>query len=325
MSSAKPKVSVVIPVYNGSNYLRESIGSALAQTYDNIEVIVVNDGSNDSGQTELIAKSFGERIRYFYKDNGGVASALNVGIKEMTGDYFAWLSHDDIYLPQNIEIQINTLNKNPSYAISFCDTDVFNESKDYLFNRLFDNTPIKTTSVQGAFSFFKMWIYACSLLIHRSCFDKVGLLNERLRTAQDVDITIRLLANFDALHIDLPLALRRDHAESGFNMMRQAVSVEFDNLVESYIVEKGLDFFFPNLVSSNRIAKAYNELANHLLHKSDNLPRIYYERSISSNFSLLNPALFKKMIGINATKILYRCRHSLMYRIHKFIGKRELF
>ncbi|MDD1681509.1 MAG: glycosyltransferase, partial [Methanoregula sp.] len=72
-----PKVSIIIPVYNGSNYLREAVDSALAQTYPNTEVIVVNDGSDDEGRTEAVAHSFGGRIRYFSKENGGVSSALN--------------------------------------------------------------------------------------------------------------------------------------------------------------------------------------------------------------------------------------------------------
>ena len=76
-----PLVSIVMPVYNGSNYMREAIDSALAQTYSNIEVIVVNDGSNDDGKTDAIAKEYGDRIRYFIKENGGCASALNLGIK----------------------------------------------------------------------------------------------------------------------------------------------------------------------------------------------------------------------------------------------------
>ena len=80
---SKPLVSIVIPVYNGSNYMREAIDSALAQTYENVEIIVVNDGSTDDGETDRIARSYGDKIRYFAKDNGGVSSALNKGIKEM--------------------------------------------------------------------------------------------------------------------------------------------------------------------------------------------------------------------------------------------------
>ena len=106
-----PLVSIVIPVYNGSNYLREAIDSALAQTYSNIEVIVVNDGSNDDGATWKIAHSYGDKIRYFEKENGGVSTALNFGIANMRGKYFSWLSHDDLYYPNKIQVQIDALRK----------------------------------------------------------------------------------------------------------------------------------------------------------------------------------------------------------------------
>ena len=68
MSSLSPLVSIVIPVYNGSNYLKEAIDSALAQTYKNIEILVINDGSNDANKTEKIAQSFQSKIRYFKKE-----------------------------------------------------------------------------------------------------------------------------------------------------------------------------------------------------------------------------------------------------------------
>lgn len=87
-----PLVSIIIPVYNGSNYMREAIDSALAQTYSNIEIIVVNDGSNDDGETRNIALSYGDKIRYFEKENGGVSTALNLGIKNMGGIFFLALT-----------------------------------------------------------------------------------------------------------------------------------------------------------------------------------------------------------------------------------------
>ena len=104
-----PLVSIIIPVYNGSDYLRTCIDSALAQTHPAIEVIVVNDGSTDDGKTAAIATSYGKRIRYVEKENGGVSSALNRGIEEMSGDYFSWLSHDDVYAPTKIERQLAVL------------------------------------------------------------------------------------------------------------------------------------------------------------------------------------------------------------------------
>ncbi len=76
------KISIIIPVYNGSNYLRHAIDSALRQDYPNFEVIVVNDGSNDNDETEKITLSYGDKIRYFKKENGGVATALNYGIEK---------------------------------------------------------------------------------------------------------------------------------------------------------------------------------------------------------------------------------------------------
>ena len=83
----QPKVSIIIPVYNGAKYMREAIDSALAQTYPHVEVIVVNDGSTDNGATAEIARSYGDRIRFFEKENGGVSSALNVGIRHITEGY----------------------------------------------------------------------------------------------------------------------------------------------------------------------------------------------------------------------------------------------
>ena len=107
----EPLVSIVIPVYNGSNFLQQAIDSALNQTYKNIEIIVVNDGSRDDGATEQIALSYGDKIRYFSKENGGVSTALNMGIANMKGEYFSWLSHDDMYKPEKIEKQIEAINQ----------------------------------------------------------------------------------------------------------------------------------------------------------------------------------------------------------------------
>src|SRR5215217_2153985 len=102
-----PKVSIVIPVYNGANFVAQAIDSALAQTYCNIEVIVVNDGSTDGGATDAIVRKYGGRVRYIVQENRGVGGALNTAISQMTGEVFTWLSHDDIHLPEKVARQLD--------------------------------------------------------------------------------------------------------------------------------------------------------------------------------------------------------------------------
>ncbi len=120
MSFFNPLVSIVIPVYNGANLLEEAIKSALNQTHKNIEVIVINDGSNDNNKTEEIALSFKKKIKYFKKVNGGVSSALNLGIRKMKGQYLSWLSHDDLYHKDKIKKQVDFLNYNDKAQIVGC-------------------------------------------------------------------------------------------------------------------------------------------------------------------------------------------------------------
>ena len=182
-----PMVSIIIPVYNGGNYLGEAIDSALAQTYPNFEVIVVNDGSNDGGETEKIAASYGEKIRYLSKRNGGVASALNMGIRNMKGEYFSWLSHDDLYLPDKIASDVKE-------ALSCEDVTTpvhggwvnFNTKAGTDDVRLPEYTYFDVNYYEsGILAVIMGLIDGCSVLIHRSYFDKYGLFDEALLTTQD--------------------------------------------------------------------------------------------------------------------------------------------
>ena len=130
----EPKVTIIIPVYNGSNFLAEAIDAALAQTYQNCEILVVNDGSTDSGASEKIALSYGDKVRYYLKENGGVSSVLNYAFEKMNGEWFSWLSHDDLYYPEKIEKQIAFINElideNPNLDIKKITVRTATESID---------------------------------------------------------------------------------------------------------------------------------------------------------------------------------------------------
>ena len=209
----EPKISIVIPVYNGANYLREALDSALGQTYRNVEVIVVNDGSNDGNETENIAKSYGGRLRYFSKENGGVASALNFGIGEMAGDYFSWLSHDDAYHPVKLERQVEFLRKlGKRKAVLYGDFEIIDDQSKHIGLHHLDKKIVESPLR----AILSASIHGCSTLVPRAVFEQVGLFNERLRTVQDNDMWMRVhLAGFEFVHMPEVLIKSRVHPEQG--------------------------------------------------------------------------------------------------------------
>lgn len=204
-----PLVSIVIPVYNGANYMKEAIDSALNQTYENIEVLVINDGSKDDGETEKIALSYGDKIRYFYKENGGVSSALNLGIREMKGEYFSWLSHDDAYFPEKVSSQMEALQRFKTKNIVCCcksimidkDSNTITRAikrKDLEKNTVIDSDNVliyllKTESFNG-----------CALLIPKNIFTDNDLyFDESMRYSQDLLMWYRIfLKGYSLIYTD---------------------------------------------------------------------------------------------------------------------------
>jgi glycosyltransferase involved in cell wall biosynthesis/GT2 family glycosyltransferase len=209
-----PKVSIVIPVYNGSNYLSEAIDSALSQTYKNIEIIVVNDGSTDDGKTDAICKSYGKKIRYFKKENGGAATALNYGIDKMKGEYFSWLSHDDIYLPDKVETQVLSLSKlENKKTIIFSGYQIIDDRGNFVTEIDLLKKYKRSDLQKSLFPFFHMCLNGCTMLIHRSHFDRVGKFNPELPTTQDYDLWFRMFRNAD-IYYDKKICFQsRSHSE----------------------------------------------------------------------------------------------------------------
>lgn len=210
-----PLVSIVIPVYNGANYLACAIESALAQTYPHCETIVVNDGSADGGETERIALSFGDRIRYFAKENGGVASALNLGIRHMRGDYFCWLSHDDYFHPDKVLHELHTIP--PEYPDTLIYSDyvyydtVTGHQLPFVMRKWFTERQMSTPLFPVMFQL----IHGCATMVHRSHFDRVGLFDEAQRVTQDYDMWLRAFRNARIQHCAHCVMTSRLHPEAG--------------------------------------------------------------------------------------------------------------
>lgn len=211
-----PKVSIVIPVYNGSNFLAEAIDSALAQTYDNIEIVVVNDGSKDDGATEKVALSYGDKISYYPKENGGVSSALNYGIEKMRGEYFSWLSHDDFYASEKIEKEVQELAKHTDKVntIVCCADSLMDENGAPIYHPAKHLDGVYKGSVLFDMFFSShLPMNGCTLLIHKTLFEKYGGFST-FRYIQDIECWVKFMLN-GVDYVFMPECLVKMRVHSG--------------------------------------------------------------------------------------------------------------
>jgi glycosyltransferase involved in cell wall biosynthesis len=207
----RPLVSIVIPVYNGANYLAEAIDSALAQTWPNTEVIVIDDGSDDNGATAAVAGRYAAHIRYFRQPNGGVAAALNRGIAIMRGAYFSWLSHDDIYVADKVERQVEASLAFGQRCIVIGDFEHFG-ADGYSWRGTTQGHNLVGKPLDAV---FKSLINGCALLVPRSLFEEVGTFEVGLPTTQDYFLWYRMARKVPFVQCFHVGVRQRVHAEQG--------------------------------------------------------------------------------------------------------------
>ncbi|MEW4152454.1 glycosyltransferase [Bacillus thuringiensis] len=241
INSNNPKVSVIMPFYN-CQYVDRAIESVLNQTYPNIELIVINDGSTRF--TELI-KPYLYSLRYIEKENGGTATALNVGIEHATGEYFAWLSSDDLFHHKKIELQVKQmLEKNAS--ISFTN-----------FNTIDSNETITNASIAPQFptrtDFYKEFqkscpINGCTVLMKMEIFNQLGRFNENYHYTHDYELWLRLVLYYEYHYINDPLVSTRIHHEMGSikhntELLKEAskLRLEYEHIL-NYVINQGENY-----------------------------------------------------------------------------------
>lgn len=219
----KPLVSIIIPIYNGSNYMKEAIDSALNQTYKNIEIIVINDGSNDNGATERIALSYGKKIRYYSKENGGVATALNLGIKKMNGEYFSWLSHDDVYYPNKIHSQINYLERNNlinKKIILYTNCDVIDENGKYISHTEYE---VFNPNDKPEYALLHGLLAGITMLIPKTAFVDHGNFDESFRCVQDYLLFFEMLKSYKYIFTPDRYCASRQHKNQVTNTNQKMI------------------------------------------------------------------------------------------------------
>ncbi|HEY4391069.1 MAG TPA: glycosyltransferase [Paenibacillus sp.] len=223
-----PKVSVVIPFYN-CPYLNQAVASALNQTYSNIEIIVVDDGSTIH-QERLIP--YKDRINYIVKMNGGTATALNQGIHASSGKYIAWLSSDDMFYPTKIERQVSFMEQQQA-VICYTDYHVINAASE-----------VKNLNATAKFNTARSFIEAflsycpvngCTVMIKKDYFYNIVFFNEALRYTHDYDFWVRIILNrADFYYLDEPLTAYRHHEQMGTVQLYPAIEKEFESIKQVY-------------------------------------------------------------------------------------------
>lgn len=298
MSGFNPLVSIIIPVYNGSNYLEESINSALGQTYNKIEVLVINDGSNDNNLTHNISVSYKRKIRYFRKQNGGVASALNFGISKMKGDYFSWLSHDDIYKPEKIEKQILFISKNEKINI------VGGNFESWAFNKSVSNFKIRKNFVfKNSYDVLSNWLFFSTMLIHKDCFSN-NKFNINNSDCQDIEMQLDLIKNFNFYILNDLVMTQRVHIESGTHSNLKSHQKKRNLFYMSLLKKYGLTFFKESKESSDYITLA--KLGDICMKNGLNMAgKFYFKKAFQINPGSIKVFLLS-IIGIKFWKVIYK-------------------
>jgi glycosyltransferase involved in cell wall biosynthesis len=294
MINNKPLVSIIIPLYNGSNYISEAINCALNQTYSNIEIIVVNDGSKDNGAGRDIVLTFGDKVKYFEKENGGVSTALNYGIRNMTGKYFSWLSHDDIYLPNHIENQVNCLKNGDNINAVISNTMLYYQFHDKTIKRK-DRFSI-FPKISMPVTHYYYWYYACSFLVKKDFFETTYIFEEKYRISQDISYIFHVL-HFSKIHFNESFtSLRREH-DNTFNRsdVQEVNVIEYHAILKELIEKYGFSFFITNIHESKRNSKLYLIVlyADLLSNKYNDLQQLFLSKTLNY-FNL--PIYFKSII-----------------------------
>jgi glycosyltransferase involved in cell wall biosynthesis len=317
-----PLVSILIPVYNGSNYLEEALESALKQSYHHVEIIVINDGSEDNGKTRLIVEKFLNRIKYFEHDsNKGVSAALNTGIKQALGTWVSWLSHDDLYHPDKIALQVSLINSlQESNLIIFCNYSIKNEIKGTSapnkYKKSFSN------SKEQNFRFWMLtdgWINGCTMLIPKKAIELYGGFNEKLLTVQDVDLWYRMSSSYNYHYLDRDLVTLRVHKEQDSHKKSEIWLQECNNFYSRI----ALDFTARELVdiTGSTSLKGYQLIVKSLKCKGYFLAAKSVESTIGKH-----QFYYISKVGNEILKILIQF-NKLVYRVFakvKIIIKRTL-
>jgi len=199
-----PTVSVILPTYNRPAFTEKAVGSVLAQTFPDFELIVVDDGSTD-GTSEAVEGFSDARLRVHHMNNRGPGPARNAGIEISSGQYIAFLDSDDAWVPEKLETQLDAMRASPEHALSHT------EEVWYKGTRLVKPQRIhrKRNGDLFQWSLKLCSISMSTVMVKRTLFDEVGTFDPSLEVCEDYDLWLRVTARHPVLLVDAPLTIKQ--------------------------------------------------------------------------------------------------------------------
>lgn len=235
-----PLVSIIIPAYNVAPYIGETLESVFAQTFDNYEVIVVNDGSPDTERLEREIKPYSGRIRYLTQENQGASVARNTGLHAARGEFIAFLDADDLWLPNYLEEQMKFIGER-GCDLACADATFFGDARTE--GQTYMNTLMRDAPQTGDVTFLelvdaKISLITSGIVARRAPVMNAGLFDQALRNAQDFDLWLRLVLGGARLSYQRKVLLKYRCRPDGLtgdvvNSHRRELRV-FDKIEQSY-------------------------------------------------------------------------------------------
>jgi glycosyltransferase involved in cell wall biosynthesis len=229
MSEVQPIVSIIIATYNCRSWICEAVDSALAQSYPNCQVIVVDDGSKD-GTGALLQERYDKAICYLHKENGGLSSARNLGLSYARGEYIQFLDADDILLPEKVAEHLAFLNQHPEVDVVYGDAITFqkedqSDAQDWIYSKHYRSGIVFEEMVR------EPWMLCHAALTRRRAIENItsyvlrgkGPFDESLSSSVDGDFWLRL-AHSEARFHYLAGEPRCRYRHHGGNQSHQRVS-----------------------------------------------------------------------------------------------------
>ncbi len=249
-----PKISVIIPLYNHEKYIREAIDSVIGQSFDDFELIVINDGSTDT--SEDIVKGFNDsRIAYFYQENQGAPHTINRGIKLARGEYISILNSDDAYDKNRLEKAIKILESDHSVFAVFSYVELIDEEGKSIRIKRGAEENWLGLSPDNSFKEYQDIILdllagnflhtTSNLICRRSVFDRVGYFSN-LRYTHDYEFFLKLCSNFKVYIIPEPLVQYRFHSLNTLNTDYATSNFETGIVLANFILNNELPMMFEN-------------------------------------------------------------------------------